>query len=271
MRIIHAAVVGNFFLLLLIPAVVEGFLCLAHCQPGRILIRRKYINSMRILPLLFSMGVTEGNNSDDILDTIEDSAVTTSNAAIGTIVSASTTTTEPIAGITSVTIPTLRTGIQRRYQTFVWNYNQQEYHINYRAEGPLNGPPIVLIHGFGGNQNHYRFQYSPLAEEGFRVYGVDLLGFGASPKPTDVNYSIEIFVQLVCDFIQSMQQSTASTDVPKPWIVAGNSIGGLISLGVAEKLKSMVRGVILFNCAGGMTGFRYSDVPGWVRPLLWFF
>jgi pimeloyl-ACP methyl ester carboxylesterase len=72
-----------------------------------------------------------------------------------------------------------------------------------------------------------------------------------------------------------MHSSTLSTnnsnDEDKRWVVAGNSIGGLVSLGVADELRDIVRGVVLFNCAGGMTGFRYSDVPLYVRPILWFF
>jgi len=174
-------------------------------------------------------------------------------------------TENDIATTTTTIVPS----IQRKHQTFLWKHNLQEYDINYRVEGNLDGPPVLLIHGFGANLNHYRYQFPPLVDEGFRVYAIDLIGFGASPKPADVEYSIELFVQLASDFIRTMQ---ASAVVPEQqWVVAGNSIGGLVSLGVAEELKELVRGVILFNCAGGMTGFRYSDVPAYVRPLLWFF
>ncbi|KAL3917648.1 MAG: hypothetical protein SGARI_007658, partial [Bacillariaceae sp.] len=148
----------------------------------------------------------------------------------------------------------------------------QEYDINYRVEGPVDGSPILLIHGFGANVNHFRHQFPALTDQGYRVYAIDLLGFGASPKPGDANYSIELFVQLATDFIRTMRQSSKSDNKEeKQWIVAGNSIGGLVSLGVAETLPTLIKGVVLFNCAGGMTGFRYSDVPVFVRPLLWFF
>jgi pimeloyl-ACP methyl ester carboxylesterase len=163
--------------------------------------------------------------------------------------------------------------VPRRHQTYRWRHDAQQYDINYRVEGPVDGPPILLIHGFGANLNHFRHQFPVLAAQGYRVYGIDLLGFGASPKPVDADYSIELFVQLVTDFIQTMKKSSGKGhDKAQPrWIVAGNSIGGLVSLGAAEKLPQLVKGVVLFNCAGGMTGFRYSDVPIYVRPLLWFF
>lgn len=157
---------------------------------------------------------------------------------------------------TQVTTPT----VQRVYESFSWEYQGDSYNINYRVLGQ-QGPPVLLVHGFGANVNHFRYQFPALAEAGYRVYAVDLLGFGASDKPSNVPYSMELFAALLKDFIISQEQS-------EPWVVAGNSIGGLLSLMVAQQLPSAVRGVVLFNCSGGMTGFRYEDVPLWVRPIL---
>ena len=98
---------------------------------------------------------------------------------------------------------------------------------------------------------------------------MDLLGFGVSDKTQNADYSIELFAQLPPDFIQAMyDDETWVSD--KQWIVAGNSSGGLCSLGAAEQLPDLVRAVVLFNCAGGMTGFRYEDVPIILGPLLYF-
>jgi len=133
------------------------------------------------------------------------------------------------------------------------------------VEGPLDGIPILLVHGFGANVNHFRYQFPALADAGYRVYAVDLIGFGASDKPTTVDYSIELFVDLLVDFIK---WKTNDSSIAKPWFVAGNSIGGLCSLAVAEKLPKLIQGVVLFNCSGGMSGFRYEDVPIYVRPIL---
>lgn len=163
--------------------------------------------------------------------------------------------------------------VQRRYQTFRWKYGHDddeaaEYDVNYRAEGPEDGPPVLLVHGFGANANHFRFQFPVLVAEGYRVYAVDLLGFGASDKPADVPYSIELFARLLQDFVTTV--STSSRQVQRqPWFLAGNSIGGLCCLALAAALPDdAVRGVVLFNCSGGMTGFRYDDVPYYLRPVL---
>jgi pimeloyl-ACP methyl ester carboxylesterase len=170
---------------------------------------------------------------------------------------------------TTIDTPVNTPLVRRRYKTFLWRNDLDEYDINYRVEGPIDGPPILLIHGFGANVNHFRFQFPALVEAGFRVYAVDLIGFGASAKPKNADYSIELFVKLLSDFIRAMYVDEKWVS-DKQWIVAGNSIGGLCSLGVAEQLPDLVRAVVLFNCAGGMTGFRYEDVPLLLRPVLYF-
>lgn len=59
--------------------------------------------------------------------------------------------------------------------------------------GPENAPPILLIHGFGASVGHFRKNIPVLVDEGFRVYAIDLLGFGASDKPVDVEVKRERF------------------------------------------------------------------------------
>lgn len=156
--------------------------------------------------------------------------------------------------------------VQRTYETFEWTNptSNMNHSINYRVEGNKSDPPILLIHGFGANVNHFRFNFPVLANAGYCVYAVDLLGFGGSDKPKDEEYCIELWVDLLCDFIDSIGEGDDK------WVIAGNSIGGLCSLGVAARLKEQIRGVTLFNCAGGMTSFRYEELPFFLRPILYF-
>jgi pimeloyl-ACP methyl ester carboxylesterase len=186
------------------------------------------------------------------------------NPSVATQKATTSTGADTAQGTTdSETAPAARPKVQREYETFLWKHELHDYNINYRAEGPINGPPILLVHGFGANVNHFRYQFPALVQAGYRVYAVDLLGFGSSDKPKNEHYCIELFVTLLRDFIRSMNSD-------RKWFVAGNSIGGLCSLSVGEQLPDTVQGVILFNCAGGMTGFRYDDVPLLLRPLLYF-
>jgi pimeloyl-ACP methyl ester carboxylesterase len=182
--------------------------------------------------------------------------------------------------------------VQRKYETFIWKYrsgfvddnmkmNESKddvyYNINYRVEGPENGQPILLVHGFGANVNHFRFQFPTLVNEGYRVYAIDLIGFGASDKPISkpaysssvpFGYSIELFVAVIEDFIMYINNDTMKSQ--QQWHIAGNSIGGLCCINVAVNHPSLIRSITLFNCAGGMTAFRYEELPFLLHPILYF-
>ena len=68
----------------------------------------------------------------------------------------------------------------------------------------IEATPVVLIHGFGANTNHWRFNQSVLAEQA-HTYAIDLLGFGFSDQPRarlkgeasrsdSVHYCFEYFI-----------------------------------------------------------------------------
>ena len=161
--------------------------------------------------------------------------------------------------------------VQRKHNTFQWTNpaSQQTHSINYKVEGNKSDPPILLVHGFGANLNHFRYNFPALVNAGHCVYAVDLLGFGGSDKPKEEEYSIELWVDLLSTFIQEKSVENHNGEETK-WVVAGNSIGGLCSLGVAAKLQEQIRGITLFNTSGGMSSFRYEDVPFLLRPILFF-
>jgi len=181
--------------------------------------------------------------------------------------------------------------VQRFYETYQWSQSPSStstsptYNINYRVEGNPTDPPLLLIHGFGANVNQFRFNFPLLTQAGYRVYAIDLLGFGASDKPKEEEYCIELWLDLLCDFIKDMEReretmsknkstarsSDSTNDNDPQWVVAGNSIGGLCALGVTARLQqTLVRGCTLFNAAGGMTSFRYEELPWILRPFLLF-
>ena len=55
------------------------------------------------------------------------------------------------------------------------------YKIRYQRCGDA-GPPVVCVHGFGGNCDHWR-QNLPVLGESTRAFAIDLLGYGRSDKP----------------------------------------------------------------------------------------
>ena len=61
-----------------------------------------------------------------------------------------------------------------------WSY--KDLRVHFRVTGEESNPPIVLIHGFGASSDHWRNNAEIFASEGFRVFGIDLIGFGKSKQ-----------------------------------------------------------------------------------------
>jgi pimeloyl-ACP methyl ester carboxylesterase len=121
---------------------------------------------------------------------------------------------------------------------------------------PRSQVPVIFVHGFGGSIGHWRQNMSELAKY-HSVYAIDLLGFGASDKPT-INYSIELWVQQLHEFWQAY--------VGKPVILVGNSIGSLTCLATAATHPEMVKGVAMISLPD--TTSHADAVPAIARPLV---
>ena len=96
-----------------------------------------------------------------------------------------------------------------------------------------------MIHGFGANTNHWRFNQPVLAEK-VPTYAIDLLGFGSSDQPQaqlkdepstnkSVHYCFDLWAQQVVDFCINV--------IDRPVVLVGNSIGGVVALRAAQLLK----------------------------------
>ncbi|WP_299569075.1 alpha/beta hydrolase [uncultured Williamsia sp.] len=62
--------------------------------------------------------------------------------------------------------------------------------IFWRRDGDPDGDPVTLLHGFPTSSHDWEPMIPALTAAGFAVTTVDLLGFGASDKPTDHRFSI---------------------------------------------------------------------------------
>lgn len=118
---------------------------------------------------------------------------------------------------------------------------------HYWQHGPEDGQPIVMIHGGGSGADawgNYKFAMPLLAEEGFHVYAMDMVGFGqsATPDPDEFTYSNQDRIDQLVDFIDSL-------DIDRPSLV-GNSMGGAASLGVAMQSPEVIDRLVLVGGAG---------------------
>ncbi|KAH9781838.1 AB hydrolase-1 domain-containing protein [Citrus sinensis] len=149
----------------------------------------------------------------------------------------------------------------------MWKWKGQ-YSINYLVSSTPNShpdsPPLLLVHGFGASIPHWRRNIGTLAKS-YTVYAIHLLGFGASDKPAGYSYTMEAWAQLILDFLDEVVQ--------KPTVLIGNSVGSLACvIAASESSQTLVRGLVLLNCAGGMN--NKAIVDDWriklLLQLLWF-
>lgn len=101
-----------------------------------------------------------------------------------------------------------------------------------------NGKVLVLLHGIESSSDYWRNLVPALSEHN-RVITIDLLGFGKSPKPKNVAYSLEDQVTWLHKTLQSIDIATCT--------IAGHSLGSLVALAYAATYPKRVTSLILFS------------------------
>lgn len=95
------------------------------------------------------------------------------------------------------------------------------YLVRYVEEGPeygtKNKPCLLLVHGFGASSHHFKRSIVHL-KKSYRVYAIDLVGYGRSEKPP-TQYTQDFWECVIWDFVEEV--------IGEPVFVAGNSIGKL--------------------------------------------
>ena len=156
----------------------------------------------------------------------------------------------------------------------LWTWESHD--IGWSVMGDRTAPKaVLLIHGFGANTNHWRFNQPVLAEQ-IPTYAIDLLGFGRSDQPQarlndepateqTVQYCFDLWAQQVADFCHGV--------IDRPVVLVGNSIGGVVALRAAQLLgEERCKEVVLIDCAQRlMDDKQLATQPAWmawIRPLL---
>ena len=123
-----------------------------------------------------------------------------------------------------------------------------------RGKQETNQPPMLLLHGFGASIGHWRFNIPVFAQDR-TVYGLDLLGFGASEK-VSTDYLVTLWVEQVHDFWQ--------TYIRTPMVLVGNSLGSLVSLTAAALYPEMVAGLAMLT----LPDTSVLENPSWIKPAI---
>lgn len=134
--------------------------------------------------------------------------------------------TESLAG----ELDTALTGEERRYP---WKYGDMFYQV----KGARDAKPLVLVHGFGPGASSYEWRKNvdALAEQ-FRVYAIDLLGFGLSDRPA-IDYTAETYTDLISDFIKEV--------IGKPAIVVAHGLSSAYVIADAFRRPQLFERLVL--------------------------
>ena len=106
--------------------------------------------------------------------------------------------------------------------------------------GPLDGPLVVLLHGFPENWYTWRKQIRPLVETGYRVVVPDQRGYNLSDKPRGIHpYRLEALSADVVELIRAFEREKA--------IVVGHDGGGVVAWHLAMHHPEVVEQLIVMN------------------------
>jgi nitronate monooxygenase len=103
-----------------------------------------------------------------------------------------------------------------------------------------SGQPLVLLHGGGSSSDSWRPVLDKLAAHR-RVIALDMPGFGRTPAPPDIEYTVEWQVARLADELTRIGIDT-------PVDLVGNSMGGWLALEAAK--LGLARSVVAIGPAG---------------------
>lgn len=110
------------------------------------------------------------------------------------------------------------------------------------------GQPVVFLHGIAATGENWRYVSDLLDEKRYRTIAFDLLGFGESPQPDWLEYSVDDHAKAVLATLKRMR-------IHQPVILIGHSMGSLVAAHIARKYPRRVKHLILYQMP------IYSAIP----------
>jgi len=108
---------------------------------------------------------------------------------------------------------------------------------------------ILFIHGLGSSADRWLDIPDALSKY-YHTIAVDLIGFGGSDKPVDVNYTIEKFAEFILEFIDKIGLNGDDGKIT----LVGHSLGGYIAVEFAIRNKELIEKLVLVDSSGFLKG-----------------
>jgi pimeloyl-ACP methyl ester carboxylesterase len=111
--------------------------------------------------------------------------------------------------------------------------------VHYQEFGDRSSPTIVLIHGYTASLYVWKTTAPMLADAGFHVVALDLLGLGYSDKPRSFDYAISSQARMVARFMNRLGIGQAT--------LVGSSYGGAVAATLALDYPERVEKLVLVD------------------------
>lgn len=133
--------------------------------------------------------------------------------------------------------------------------------VHLRDEGPRDAPVLVLLHGSNADLHTWQSWTSRLTSQ-YRVIRFDQIGHGLTGANPDSSYGLE-------DHVATVEKVARKLGLNQ-FVLAGNSMGGAISVRYALAHPERLRGLVLLDAGGapawakgkGNIGFAIARTPG---------
>jgi pimeloyl-ACP methyl ester carboxylesterase len=132
--------------------------------------------------------------------------------------------------------------------------------VHYQEAGETSAPPLLLIHGFASSNLVWSKVLLQFAEAGFRVIAPDLLGYGYSGKPRQLDYTIASQAKMVIGLLKQL-------DIEHVCLV-GSSYGGAIAATIALDHPGLVEKLVLVGAVTNNRPTRYLLMRLFGSPII---
>ena len=179
-----------------------------------------------------------------------------------------------IAGAATAVTAAVATKLLTRPSDVDWATNQQTvFHyqnsrfievdgvrVHYQEVGKKTAPPLILIHGFASSTLVWSKVFLGLADAGFRVIALDLLGYGYSGKPRSGEYTIEGQTRYLIRLMDRLGIGRAT--------IVGSSYGGAVAATCALDYPQRVKQLVLVGTVNNNRPLNFKLMRIFGAPLV---
>ena len=132
--------------------------------------------------------------------------------------------------------------------------------VHYQEAGNRHDPALLLIHGFASSTLVWSKVLLELASQGFRVIAPDLVGFGYSGKPRNLDYTIASQARMLIALLDHLKIDRA--------ILLGSSYGAAVAATIALDHAARVEKLVLIGAVTNNHPTRYMVMRLFSSPVI---